>query len=213
MNLEPRTSNLERGQAPAMPEPVPLTERGQSPEAGFTFAELVIALALIGLVAMLVLPRLSVGTNSLSAASRQLSGTIRTLFTTASATKRLYRLYLDLDQQSYWTMVVLPEGERSPMASGLAQRIVLPSDIRLLDVVTPAQGKVSTTRATIQFTPGGRTERSTVHLADGDGNVLTLLLNPITGEVRVLDRYAEFPAPQPLPDAIKMAFFPGGDVK
>jgi prepilin-type N-terminal cleavage/methylation domain-containing protein len=203
-------SHLEhsRGQSPFA-----RTKTGQSPEAGFTFVELVIALALIGLVAMLVLPRLGVGTPTLSTASRQLIGTIRTLFTTASVTKRLYRLYFDLDQQSYWAMVVLPEGERPPTASRLAEHIVLPPDIRLMDVIIPAQGKVATSRAMIQFTPGGRTERSAVHLADRNGNVLTLFLNPITGQIQAVERYAEPPSPEPPTEAITTAFFPGGVTK
>lgn len=188
-----------------------ITRHSSLSEAGFTLAELVIAIGLMGLVAMLVLPRLSIGTNSLGSSTRQLIGMMNALYLQASSTKRLHRLYLDLDNQSYWAMVVHPDGERPPALPGLADRITLPSDIRLMDVITPSQGKVATTRALVQFTQGGRADRSMVHLKDLNGNVLTLSLNPLTGSVQTMDSYLEPTPPDPLPDAIKIAFFPPGD--
>jgi hypothetical protein len=169
---------------------------------------LIIATCLIGLIAMLVLPRMGLGTNPMSATSRQLIGAMRTLHLTASTTKRPYRLYLDLDQQAYWAVVVQPDGERPPPLAGLVERIALPPEIRLLDVITPALGKVATARAAIQFTPGGRTERSLIHLGDGDGNVVTLLLNPLTGSVQTRDSYVEPPRPEPLSENLRTVFFP-----
>ena len=184
-----------------------LTTGISASEKGFTLAEFVIALGLIGLIAMVVLPRFGLATNPLRATGRHLIGTIYTLNTTASTTKRLHRLYLDLDQQTYWVMVVHSDGERAPTMAGLAERITLPPDVRLMDVVTPGQGKVATTRAMIQFTPGGRTDRAMFHLSDKAGNVLTLLVNPLTGSVQTVDRYVE-PAPtEPLTDLVKTAFF------
>src|SRR5262249_30027646 len=110
--------------------------------AGFTLAEIIIALCLIGVVSVVVLPRFGLGTNTLSSSTRQLIGTMRTLYLTASATKRLHRLYLDLDQQSYWAVVVQPDGERPPALPGLLDKIAFPPEVRLTDVVTPEQGKV-----------------------------------------------------------------------
>jgi len=189
------------------------TRRIQSPvEAGFTLAELVIAITLIGLIALVVLPRIGLAKNTLASTSRQLIGTMRTLYLTASATKRVHRLYLDLDQQSYWAVVVQPDGERPPALPGLLDKIPFPPEVRLTDVVTPAQGKVTITRAVIQFTPGGRTERSLIHLTDRSGNVFTLQLNPITGSVQVLDRYADLPPSEPLTDVVKTAFFSPTDI-
>ncbi len=169
-----------------------------------------IALFLMGTIAALVLPRLSASSN-LPASARQMIGMVRSLYIAASTTKRLHRLYLDLDQQTYWAVAVYPDGERPPAESGLAERVALPPQIRLTDVITANQGKLTNTRAMIQFHPGGRTERSILHLANKDGAMLSLHINPLTGSVQVLDRYTE-PPTEPLADPIKTAFFqsPGG---
>jgi prepilin-type N-terminal cleavage/methylation domain-containing protein len=181
--------------------------RGKS-EKGFTLAELIIAVCLIGLIALLVLPRIGLGTSPMRAASRQLIGMMRTLQLTASTDKRPYRLYLDLDQQAYWAVVVQPDGERPPAVGGLSERIALPPEVRLLDIITPALGKVVTARAAIQFTPGGRTERGLLHLGEEGGNVMTLMLNPLTGGIRTEDGYVDPPRPEPLPENLKLVFFP-----
>lgn len=189
-----------------------LEPRARHNEAGFTLAELVIAICLIGLIATIVLPRIDLGTNTLSATSRQLISTIRTLYITASTTKRWYRLYFDLDQQTYWAVVVQPDGERPPPFVGLAQRVTLPPEIRLMDVITPQQGKVATMQTVIQFMPGGRTERSILHLSGENGKTLTVLLNPMTGGIQIMDGYVEPQQTEPIPETIKAAFFPPSDL-
>src|SRR6185295_7533728 len=168
-------------------------------ERGFTLVELIMVMALLGMVFGLVWPRLG-GAGTAATASRQLIGMIRTLYVTAPAGQKIYRLYLDMDARTYWAMTVDPDGERAPSEPSLAQRMSLPRDVRFNDMTTVAQGKVAVGRAMIQFFPVGRTERSVIHLSDESQSTLTLVLNPLTGMVQVLDGYKEPKPAAPVPD-------------
>lgn len=176
--------------------------------AGFTLVEIIIVIALMGLVLSLVLPRMGTA-GTVSSASRQLIGMIRALSITASATQKTYRLYLDLDQQAYWAVVVESDGERPPVDASLAQRVSLPAHIQLRDATTLHQGKVVVGRAMIQFYPTGRAERSVIHLSDAAPTTLTLVLNPLTGGVQVSDGYMEPNPVQPVAEQFRPLLLPG----
>ena len=175
---------------------------------GFTLVEIIIVIALQGLVLSLVLPRMGTAGN-VSSASRQLIGMIRALSLTASATQKTHRLYLDLDQQTYWAVVVESDGERPPVDAFLAQRVSLPASIQFRDATTLRQGKLGTGRAMIQFYPTGRAERSVIHLSDAAPTTLTLVLNPLTGGVQVSDGYMEPNPVQPVAEQFRPLLLPG----
>ena len=164
---------------------------------GFSLIELVVVLFILGLVLSVMIPNYGQGGN-LASSARQLVGMIRSLHVAASSTKQLHRLYLDLDQQAYWATVVDSDQERPPADPSRARHLRLPPRIRFRDAWTFHQGKVASGRAFVQFFPVGRAERTVIHLADEEQNVLTLVLNPATGVVQVLDRYVEPSGSQPV---------------
>ena len=176
------------------------------PQAGFTLIELALTLALLGLILALVLPRITT-TPTLSASARQLVGTIHSLFTAAASTKRAYRLHVDLDQQIYWATVLTTDGDRLPSDPSLVSRTALPSTVGFQDIHTVRYGKVTSGRIFIQFFPGGRVEPAVVHLSNQAQQVLTLVLNPLTGGVRIADHYLERSAPG-VPEAYLSFFQP-----
>jgi type II secretory pathway pseudopilin PulG len=176
--------------------------------AGFTLVEIVIMMAILGLVLALVLPRTARAGN-LSSASRQLIGMVRSLYVAASATQKVYRLYLDLDQRSYWVVTLESDGERPPADAILAQRQTLPGGIRFRDITTVAQGKVGVGRAAMQFYPAGRTDRTVIHLTDEAQTTMTLSVNPLTGVVQVQDGNIDPPLAQPMSDQFRQLLLPG----
>jgi general secretion pathway protein H len=164
--------------------------------------EIVVVLFLFGVVLAFVLPRTDL-TVTVSSSSRQLIGAMRSLFTAASLTQRVHRLYFDLNQGSFWAMQLTAEGERPPSDPSLARRVILPSGIKIQDVNTFQQGKVGSGQAFVQFFPLGRAEQAVIHLADDEQNVLTLMLNPLTGGVRVSNGYVEPTIAEPIPDRLR----------
>jgi general secretion pathway protein H len=73
---------------------------------GFTLLELLVALALVGLVATLAIGGLNrLAKTELRRSSARLAGSIRYLFDRASTTGKIHRLVLDFDEGKYWAEV------------------------------------------------------------------------------------------------------------
>lgn len=162
------------------------------PEAGFTLIEVVLTIALLALVLTLVLPRVSI-TPSFSTSTRHLVGAIQSLFTAAAGSNRTYRLNIDLDQHMYWASVLTSDGDRFPSDPSLGFRTVVPSGIRFEDITTGRYGRATTGKVFIEFLPGGRMDRAVIHLSDHANQMVTMVLNPLTGGVQVSDGYREPP--------------------
>lgn len=169
---------------------------------GFTLLEVVLVLALLTVVFALALPKAGLWQN-LSTASRQLIGTIRTASLAATASGLTHRLYLDLDRQEYWLVQAVSGEERVPTDPLLAGRVTLPPSVRVQDCKTARHGLTGVGRVFVEFFPLGRTERAVIHLSDQDSNTRTLVLDPLTADVRALERYEEPPAAEPLPERFR----------
>ena len=173
-------------------------------EGGFTLIEVALTIALLAVSLGLVLPRIGIAP-SLSASSRHLVGAIQALFTAAAASNRTYRLNIDLDQHIYWATVLTTDGDRLPSDPLLASRTALPSTIRFEDVTIGRHGKVTAGKVFIEFSPGGLIDRAVIHLSNHTDQILTMVLNPLTGGVHVTDRYME-PSALSVPEAYREFF-------
>jgi general secretion pathway protein H len=173
----------------------------QRREKGFTLIELVVVLLLVSLTLVTILPRFENLTGGgLEKAARRLAAVLQHLYTEASATNQLFELHYDFGEQTYWyataTIVQAAGNAGEPTEDVLIQPIRpptrLPSGIRLEDVMTPRQGKVGEGEAITRFFPAGFVEPTVIHLADEDRNGLTLVVQPMTGRVKILEGYVEF---------------------
>lgn len=159
---------------------------------GFTLIELVVALSIIGLVLLLSFPRVQhLFGDDLRNASRHLIGTIRYLYNEASASKKIYRLNYDLAEKKYWITVLDEEGKFVSADDAMAKRTFLPRKIQFQDIYTLHNGKVTEGEVFTQFYPEGRVDRTVIHLKETDKNLMTLIVNPLTGKVAVHDSYIE----------------------
>ncbi|MCP9440587.1 MAG: prepilin-type N-terminal cleavage/methylation domain-containing protein [Nitrospira sp.] len=169
---------------------------------GFTLVEMLIVLFLVGMVLALTVPRIVLG-DDLSATGRKFIGTLRTLQRMAEVGQRPVKLYLDLDRGTYWAMVVDGREERRPLDAAWASPRSFPDAVRVMEVsvrdVTRTYGQVE-----LLFFPNGRLDPATIYLTDGSNNVLTLMIDHLTGNVKTLDRRPEPTRPQPIPDRVKV---------
>ena len=167
-----------------------MTRTSSRREGGFTLLELMLVIVILGITAMMVLPRVaSFGAGRLKRESRRLSGLIAHLAQESSVTKRTFRLYYDLDGEAYWVQALQANREFAASADPLAARRALPEGVAFEDVVTPRHGKVREGEAYTEFFPLG-VEKTTIHLKSGEA-VWTLAVNPLTGRVKVTDRYID----------------------
>ncbi len=170
----------------------PFYKGGKGGILGFTLIELVVALFIVGLVTLLSFPRVQhLFGDDLRGASRHLIGTIRYLYNEASASKRIYRLNYDLAEKEYWVTVLDEEGKFISANDTLAKRTFLPKRIQFQDIYTLHNGKVMEGVVFTQFYPEGRVDRTVIHLKESDKNLMTLIVNPLTGKVSVHDKYVE----------------------
>jgi general secretion pathway protein H len=159
---------------------------------GFTFLELAVVLLILGVVAALSFPVIhSLGSSDLKLTALHLIRSVKFLSNRAAATKRIYRLNYDMNQHEYWATVRSGEGEFTPVGAAVLTRTTLPRAIRFVDADTLHQGKVTEGEAYTDFYPVGRVDKTTLHLTDEDQNILTLVVNPITGRVKVYEGYLD----------------------
>lgn len=176
---------------------VGISNRGPAcQQAGFTLFELVVVLFIVSLISLVVFPRLQgFLAPDLPGTARHLIAMIRHLHDEAEATKQIYRLNYNLGTGEYWASVVnetsAAGGGSQEVNPAMMKHVVLPNRVRFKDITTLHQGKVSEGQAFTQFYPSGRVEKTLIHLTLDKDQVLALIINPLTGAVKVYDRYVE----------------------
>ncbi|MFQ5949334.1 MAG: Tfp pilus assembly protein FimT/FimU [Nitrospiria bacterium] len=157
---------------------------------GFTLLELVLVVTILGIVALLIFPRVSsFGAGRMKWTARHLAGLIQHLAQESVSTKRTHRLYYNLENGAYWAAFLEENNEFVTVGDPLAVRRVLPRGITFEDVITSQQGKVNEGEAFTQFYPVG-VEKTWIHLKEEE-RIWTLVVNPLTGRVKVFQKYVE----------------------
>jgi hypothetical protein len=183
-------------QAPLHSHPHPLRSIG-----GFTLFEMIMVMFLLGGVLVLVVPRIAVG-EDLGSTGRKFIETIRSLQGMAVRTQKLVKLYVDLDQGTYWAMMVDGKEEKLPFDATWITPRALPEGIRITDI-SVGQTKRLSGRIDLSFFPNGRIDPLTVHFGDTSNNVLAMAVESLTGAIRTSDERIEPPRNQMIPERIK----------
>lgn len=165
------------------------THDGQA--EGFTLIELIVVVALMGLMLFFSLPRLQNNPflNDTKKSSRWLINKIQTLRESAIRDQKRYALHFDLDSGRVWEShegMTPEEVESAAMDSH-----ELPEDLRIMDIEYPAGDKINAGQAAITFDKAGYANKALVHLQDGD-TYLSFLIEPFLSDVQFFEKYASF---------------------
>ena len=174
--------------------------------AGFTILEMLIVLFLLTVVVVVVFPRFSLD-EDLSSTGRKLVGVLRTFQGLAVTNQQPLKLYLDLDQGTYWMMMVEGKEERLPLDPGWKIPRSLPESIRLTEV-SVGQEKRFSGRVSVSFFANGRIEPVTMYLMDEKNNLLGLAVDSLTGWIRVSDERLDPPPNRIIPDRVRLLLKP-----
>lgn len=167
---------------------------------------MLIVLFLLSVVVVVVLPRISLD-EDLSSTGRKLIGVIRTFQGLAATSQQPLKLYLDLDQGTYWMMMVEGKDERIPLDPAWKLPRSLPESIRLTEV-SVGQDKHFSGRVDISFFANGRIEPVTMYLTDAKNNLLGLAVDSLTGGIRVSDERLDPPPNRFIPDRVRLLLKP-----
>lgn len=157
------------------------TDRG-----GFTLTEVAVVLVIIGLFASFTIPRLSeIGELKLNRSASHLARTITYLYSEAAAHHRVVRLYIDLDSGKYYAAAMGKSGEFEKTSFPLFNSGTLSAGIEVKRFVTLFGGSFGGKSAYMHFMPEGFAEKTVIVLKDQSGRLLTLVVDPLTGRVKV----------------------------
>lgn len=172
--------------------------RAPSPEpracrsAGFTLLELLIVMLLLSLTAALVLPRLPAGNSAaLKNSARSTAALLRYLGERSAGSKQVYRLHVNISENTLRVTRKLPSGDELPPDDPLLARTVLEGGVTIADLQSPRLGKVTEGEVLLDFGAAGLSEFVTLHLNSPGGESFTVAGFPVNGKVKLLAGYQE----------------------
>jgi general secretion pathway protein H len=162
--------------------------------SGFTLIEMVVVMVIIGMVMMLVLPRLpSTDGENLKVSARTLAATLRYLQERASTSKSGYYLLLVPGTGTIKVLEPGADGGGRDPSDPLLQKSPLKEGIQLADVVVPRLGKISDGQLRLDLGISGFREFVIFHLRSPEGKFWTVMAFPAGGKVKLYEGYQEQP--------------------
>ena len=140
---------------------------------------------------LIAMPHISGFTSGqLKSASRRMAGRATYLYDEASSRKLVIQLVFDMDSNSYFVMMADPYAAQPtffPDNSTGGARIRLPDAVRIRDVTVEGIGMLSRGTVATQFYPQGYVDATIIHLVDKHDRVMTLRIDPLTGQVMIAE--------------------------
>ena len=144
---------------------------------GFTLLELIVVMALMGIVFFFAIPRFekSFFLDDAKQGARWLIGKLQGLREEAQRTRRLYVLNIDFEARRVWHTTEAMTLEELDLAMRRAQPV--PGGARVVAVEFPPDVRIAAGRAEIRFYGDGHSDKALIHLQHGDA-YSSFLLEP-----------------------------------
>lgn len=158
--------------------------------SGFTLVELLIVIALIGVVLVLAVPttRDALTVNALKKDSRQLIGLTRQLRADAVRDQTDYILVVNIPKASYF--VITPDMTPEKLLEIEKQAKQLSDGVSILDIVREKNEKIAEGKVNIKFGKNNVGPPLVIHLAYEEDR-MTLVVNPFLGVTAVYESYRD----------------------
>lgn len=160
--------------------------------AGFTLLELIVVIALIGILMVVSVPamRNTLIDNPLQSACRKMIGYIGGVRNKAIQEQQPFLLYIDLDENRLWHVRESDEkpGEKEFPEKGVLQ---LPEDVNLRDMWARSVGTTSRGTPEVWISRQGYLDQTILHIEGDDGERLSLILSSFLPGIEVREGYYE----------------------
>jgi len=163
---------------------------------GFTLIEIAVVLAIIGMVMLVVLPRLpSSDRENLKISARTLASTLRYMQERAATTasRRGYYLLFAPGTEVVKILEIGGDGNSKEPDDSLLQKSPIKEGILVADVRIPQVGKVIDGQQRVDVPVGGIQDFVTIHLRSPVGQFWTVMAFPSGGKVKAMEGYIEDP--------------------
>jgi general secretion pathway protein H len=159
---------------------------------GFTLIEIAVVLAIIGMVLMLVIPRLpSSDHENLKVSARTLAATLRYMQDRAATGRTTYYLRMEPGTDSVKVQEAAADGSEKEPLDPLLQKRPVKEGIIVADVIIPRLGKVIDGQIRLDVGNGGLRDFVVIHLRSPEDKFWTVMAFPASGKVKVYDGYQE----------------------
>ena len=155
---------------------------------GFTLIELVVVIAIMGVLFSVVLPSLD-GVSPkyrLRAAAREVGSEIHQVRSLAAGTGRTYALHYDLDDNKMWIILPPVEGEDPDQPLDERERLTtldLPDQVTIEEVVLAGGSRVSRGEVDIVIDSLGNEGSHIVYLRNTEDSLIAVKFNALLGFV------------------------------
>ena len=162
--------------------------------AGFTLIEIAVVLTIIGMVLLLVIPRLpSSDQENLKISARTLASTLRYLQERAATTRTGYYLSVMPGTETIQIFEVGADGSAKQPSDPLLQKPPVKEGITVADVRIPRLGKVNEGQVRVDVGVSGVRDFVTIHLRSTADRFWTVMAFPSGGKVKAYEGYLEDP--------------------
>ncbi len=153
---------------------------------GFTLLELIVVMALMGIVFFFAIPRFekSFFLDDAKQGARWLIGKLQGLREEAQRTRRLYVLNIDFEARRVWHTTEAMTLEEVDLAMRRAQPV--PGGARVAAVEFPPDIRIASGRTEIRFYGDGHSDMALIHLQLGEATS-SFLLEPFLTQVKMFD--------------------------
>jgi len=159
---------------------------------GFTLIEIVVVLAIIGMVLALILPRLpTTESENLKISARTLAATLRYVQDRAATGRTPYVLRLEPGTGDIRVQELAADGSEKTPDDTLLQKRPLKADIQVADVYIPRLGKLTDGQVRLEVGVGGLRDFVTLHLRSANNSFWTVMAFPGGGKVKIFEGYRE----------------------
>jgi len=159
---------------------------------GFTLIELMVVIVLISLMFAFALPKMDglLYVDNRDRVSRWVIVNVEHLKNKAVQRQVPYSLHVDIKDNMFWISEQGMDDEALDKAKKGGYK--LPDDIKLMDIIYPAQSFKDEERSDITFYPRGYSDHAIIHMQDDDEEKLSFVIEPFLPPVGLNEGFVLF---------------------